>query len=208
MDMSPVTHCSVSWIVVLVALSIFVWPLLEPIARRRGADLRAFSLGSFVIGMLGAALGQLQVLQREQLSGSHGAAIAAGLAEALIPALLGTVVTAVVAMVIAIAPQRSEARRRRSPGVEALMVMSGAALTFISWPGMRAFSRWMIAVSSVLVIAVAIFSIVPARTVQPRSGRFGFIGIALASFAGSFVLWRLIDHYRAIALGVAAIRVR
>jgi len=201
MEMSPIIVCRVTPVFMrIVIVTIALWPFVTPMAISRRSDLRAFVLGPLVIGALGAALGRFNAEQRAGVSGTHGAAFAAGLAESLLMAMLGAAITALVAIVIAVLPRIDEARRSRTPGIEAVM-----ALAFIS-AGLVILQRFTIAtivLSCIGTLAVLIAAFIRSASRQPRSGRYAFIGIALASLSVALVLWRIIEHYRAIALGVA-----
>ncbi len=201
MELSPITACGgTSAVAHIVLVSIVLWPFAAPMAIARRCDLRVFAIGPLVIGTLGAALGAWNVEQRSAISHSHGAAFAAGTAENLMMAMAGALMTGLIAVAVAVLPRIDDARRARTRGTELIMALNAVALGCIA---VQRFLLPMIILSCAVLLTVLIVCVIRAKSVQPRTGRYAFFGIALASFCAAFVLFRLIEHYRAIALGRA-----
>ncbi len=182
----------------LFLIAILFWPFLAPVAVRRRGDLRAYTIAPIVIGTLGASIGVLRMNQLAELTHSHGAALAFSSIENLMMPSMGATFSVVIAIVFATLPRIDEARRGRARSMDFAMVL--AALLLIA-AMLQRFAMILIAATSILLLIIFAMVWIRAPSSHPRSGRYAFIGIALAGVIARAAMWRLSHHYYEIAMG-------
>jgi hypothetical protein len=189
-----------------------VWPFLGWIARRRGADLRIFSIFPLILGTTAASMGTIHVADRLSLDGRSPHAAAAGLAEALTPLIAGAILSACIAGVIAAFPPFREARRHRGIAATAIAVLFliGAALYLLVVirirtgaffaPELLRFSVVAFGLNAAALLCAAVFAFVRQQRLTSGSGRASFLALATAGVLVAGVLAELVHRLALLAV--------
>lgn len=202
----------------LALLFAFLYPFWFAISlkqRRHTGALLPLLMPPLLITTAAAWIGYAHVVQGMSLANAGVASIAWGLAEVLSMLVLGAIVTMICTGValIAVARTRYDAIGAfpRAPIVITVLcwLASGAATAMapIAFPTARLFAIWNISltaafISLALLVPLAVVASLAHRIVVPRRAQLIALTTTLVlALIQTAVAWKLIEHYRLIALG-------
>lgn len=212
MEMRAIAICVTRPYYLYVFFLLAVWPFLGWVARRRGADLRIFSIFPLILGTTAAAAGTIHVAQMERFNGPSPHAAAAGLAESLTPLIAGAILSACLAGVIAAFPQLREARRHRGAAATAIAILflTGAALCLFVVVAIRTgaihtaelprFSVVAFGLNAAALLCAGVFAFVRQQRLTVGSGRTAFLALVAAGALVAGVLAEVMRRLAAFAV--------
>jgi hypothetical protein len=221
MDMSWSTHTYTlslsSRLALIFSITYVVWfATLGWPSRRQKGSLMMMLFPPLVLSAAGTWIGLARVTQTVSRFGGSRGSIAAALAETLLLPSFGAVLTAICALIALVAMARTRydaiGTYPRGPIVIAMLcwLTSGAALLMPSFlfPTGGGFAIWNASLAAsffclVLLVPLAVVATLAHRHTVQRKHQLTALAITLAiALIQAAVAWKLIDHYRLIAMGI------